>query len=869
MSALWRWFIARRLLAERSRTLLTVLGVALGVGVLVSVRLANRSAFASFSDTVDAVTGRANLQVAGTSEGFDERWFPFVLRAPDVDAAAPVVEAWVPARPGRRPPPRPDAPRGGWDETVLLLGVDPFREAPFARTAGPSDARAAAALAALLEPGAAAVPRAFAARHRLHAGDPLPILCSGRAETLRVRVMLATEALQQAYGGNVVIVDIATAQEALDRTGVIDRIDLRVDPERRDRVRAWLARRLPPGLTADLPRGRTRQIEELVAAFALNLTALSFVALFVAVFLIFNAVGLSVLRRRAELGMLRALGVTRAGIAALFLGEGAAIGLAGGLAGVGVGWLFARATLKAVSRTLTDLYLVRQAGSVRLDAGTVALGVALGGMAATLAALAPAIEAARTPPARAMREGAFVAPGRSALRRWTSGSLILLLAAAGVAWWTVGQHRPMGGFVSAFLALCGCAALSPAAVRAGEWLLGPPLARFGGITAVLGIRYLGAALLRSSVVVAAIAVSVGMTVALTLMVGSFRRTVDTWVTQTIRGDLYVEPVGHRDLGAATRLPGAFVAAVRALPGVRDVDSYRGTRLQVDGRLAWAAGVEFAVQARLDHLQFLPVAGRAPRARDVLARALASDGCVVTESFAHRHHVAAGDTLTLDVPAGRARLPVAGVFYDYSTDAGAVFVDRALYARLWRDPRTESVALYLAPGADADRVRRAVLAAAGPGLLLQVTPNQALRSRVLRVFDQTFRITWALQAIAVAVAVLGVFGTMTALVLQRARDLGVLRAAGALRAQVRAVVLVESGLLGAIGAALGCALGLVLALLLVHVINRQFFGWTIRFAPDPRVFLQAFAVMVPAALLAGLAPARHAARPVAAEAVREE
>jgi putative ABC transport system permease protein len=869
MSALWRWFTARRLLAERSRTLLTVLGVALGVGVFVSVRLANRSALGSFSETVDAVTGRANLQVAATSEGFDERWFPRVLRTPGVQAAAPVVEAWVPARPGRRPPPSRDAARNGWDETVLLLGVDPLRETPFARAAGPSDARTARDLAALLEPGAAAVPRALAARHRLRPGDPFPILCSGRAETLRVRVVLGAEGLQQAYGGNVVIVDIATAQEVLGRAGRIDRIDLIVDAGDRTAVQARLAAFLPPDLSAGLPRGRTRQIEELVAAFALNLTALSFVALFVAVFLILNAVGLSVLRRRAELGVLRALGVTRAGIATLFLAEGAAIGLAGGALGVGLGWLFARGTLHAVSRTLTDLYLVRQAGSVRLDAGTAALGVALGGAAATLAALAPALEAAATPPARATREGTFVALDRPALRRWTAAAFTLLVAAAGVALWTVGEHRPMGGFVSAFLALAGFAALSPEAVRAGEWLLGRPLVRVGGITAALGTRYLSGTLLRSSVVVAAIAVSVGMSVALTLMVGSFRRTVDTWVTQTIRGDLYVEPVGHRETGAATRLPDAFVSAVRAVPGVRDVDTYRGTRLLVNGRLAWAAGVEFAVQQRLDHLQFLPVRGHAPHAHDVLARALASDGCVVTESFSHRHGVTAGDTLTLDVPAGRVRLPVAGVFYDYSSDAGVVFVDHALYTRLWRDARTESVALYLVPGTPVDRVRRDVLAAAGPGLLLQVTPNQALRARVLRVFDQTFRITWALQAIAVLVAVLGVFGTMTALVLQRGRDIGVLRAAGALRAQVRAVVLVESGLLGAIGAGLGCVLGLVLALLLVQVINRQFFGWTIRFVPDPRVFVHAVAVMVPAALLAGIAPARLAARRVTAEAMREE
>ncbi len=214
------------------------------------------------------------------------------------------------------------------------------------------------------------------------------------------------------------------------------------------------------------------------------------------------------------------------------------------------------------------------------------------------------------------------------------------------------------------------------------------------------------------------------------------------------------------------------------------------------------------------------------------------------------------------------LPISGVFYDYTSDSGVLLMDRALYARLWSDDRTESMALYLDDGVDVAAVRERFLALAAPAIY-SATPNQSLRRRVLAVFDQTFQVTFALQAIAILVAVLGVIGALTGLILQRGREIGVLRAVGALRAQVRKMVLIESALLGLIGSLLGCISGVVLSLLLIHIINRQFFGWTIQATFPPEVFVQAVVLMVVTAVLAGIGPARLAATRVAAEAMRME
>jgi putative ABC transport system permease protein len=314
---------------------------------------------------------------------------------------------------------------------------------------------------------------------------------------------------------------------------------------------------------------------------------------------------------------------------------------------------------------------------------------------------------------------------------------------------------------------------------------------------------------------------------------------------------------------ATSLPLELVRAARALPGVAAVDTYRATPVTVDGLLSTEVGIDFRVQRDHGHLAFTD--GSDPGR--VLEGALADHAVIVTESFAHAHRLRAGDRLALPARGGADTVRVAGVFYDYSTEGGAVMMDAADFARRWGTDRVESLALYVTPGTDVERVRRAFVAVCGPERLMNVTPNAALRRRVLTIFDQTFQVTWALQGIAVLVAVLGVVSTLTALVLQRGREIGILRASGATRGQVRRMVLAESGLIGLAGSLLGCAAGVVLAVVLVSVINKQFFGWTVQFTLDPWVFVRAVVLMVAVSLLAGLVPAQLAATRVSAEAMR--
>jgi len=870
MFHLFRWISIRHLIHDKGRSALTIFSVAIGVAVFVSVRLANTSAMASFSDTVDAIAGASNLQVVGDSEGLDEQVFSQIRTVAGVQALAPVIQTYARANVGSAIGQAISSPSNDTDlyrqfnENLMVMGVDLLLEAPFARfTPASEQTDLQGTLAFIADPHAVAVTTTLADRHQLDLGDTLTVLSTGRPIPLTIRFIMASEELQYALGGNVVMMDIGVAQEVFQRIGKLDRIDLLVDPEQRAETIARIEALLPPQASVVQSQNRTQQVENMVGAFELSLTALSSIALFVAMFLIFNAIAMAVLRRRREIGMLRSVGVTRNQIAGMILTEALFIGVVGSLLGLGVGTLLAKLTLSSISRTLTTLYLVGHASTLHLDTATYVYGFLMGVIAALLAALVPALEASRTSPVVTVRQGILIEGMAVPIARWTLiGSGTLLLATL-ISAWTVAARNPWGGFISAFLMLAGFSLLAPICALGIEKIMGRVFRLTAHIEGMLGARYLKDAIARISVSVAALMVAVGMLVGMSIMVGSFRETVDLWITQSIRGDLYIEPAGRRGGGATVSIPPDIIKQARKLEGVAAVDTYRGVRMTYHDQIAFVVAIDFEVHQQFGRLQFLD--GRPSDV--VIAEAIANHGVLVTESFAYRHRVDAGDLVTLATPTGEQQLPIAGVFYDYSSDAGTIMMDVRHFGTLWKSSRTESMALYLTPGTAHEDVRKRFLTMVDNRLLMHITPNQDIRRRALIVFDQTFRITYALQAIAIVVAVLGVITTLTALILQRGREIGVLRAVGALKSQIRKMVLVESSLLGLIGAVMGCACGVALSILLIYVINKQFFGWSIRLFIDPWIFGQALALMVLTALLAGLAPARLAAGRGAADAMR--
>ncbi|BCS33222.1 permease [Luteitalea sp. TBR-22] len=872
MLRLFRQLILRHVRAEVLRTAITVVGVAAGIAVVLAIRLTNASAVRGFQTALDLTSGRAGLEIAGTGFGLDEQVLPqldwlraYGVTSPVIDGDILAVVGGGQAAPGS--PPR--------TELLRVLGVDILRDFPVRdyevgdAGAAPRPQTAADILGLLTDPSAAVITRAFADRHGLEVGDPLRVIVSDRPRDLRVRALLEAEGPARLLDGNFLLMDIAAAQWAFERLGRVDRLDVKLhDGVDIAVAEAAIAARLPVGLVVQRPSRRGQQVEQMLAAFHLNLTALSSIALLVGLFLVYNAVSVSVLARRQEIGTLRALGVTRRQVQALFLGEGAMFGVLGVSLGIPLARLLADATVGLTSATVNTLYVQAGAAPPRLGWVDLSLAVAVGVPLALLAAWLPAREAAAVPPTAVLR-GADRALARTARQGGTRVAAVALLVLAGLCSQAPPiAGLPLAGYVASFALVFGAALLMPLVLQSAARHGRATWYRLFGVGGWLAHAALGGAISRVAVSVAALAVSLAMMVAITVMVGSFRQTVVDWVGQSLKADLFVGPASRRSGARAPTISRAVEDVVRAHPEVVAVDAFVTVTMPYGNSLIYLGAGDFALQARVGGLRFKSAVGEdsrrqgrasGPAAAVALEAARGRDAVVVSEPFANRYGVQAGETVTLATPHGPGQFLVTGVYFDYSADRGVVMMDTATMARHFGAQRPTGLTVYLRDGERAAAVRDDLLSRLDGADGVFIYTNRALRAEVLRIFDGTFAITYALQAIAIVVALLGIIGTLMTLVIERRRELGILRAIGASRGQVRAMVIAEAAMLGSISQVAGLALGLLLALILVYVVNLQSFGWTIHLTIPWGALAQMSVLVVITTLLAGLYPAQRAMR----------
>ncbi len=845
--------LLRPLRRDRLRFALTVAGIAVGVATMAAILLANASVLASFSATVDVVAGKAGLTVLADGPGIPEETLARLawLRPRGV-ALVPAVFATA-------------ALEGG--DVVELLGIDPVTDPAVRDYRFAADESTLGRLFAIFDRNSVLVPAPLAERLGLSEGSTFRIFAGGAARQLRVAGILRLDGAARAAAGSILFADIATAQELFGREGLLDRIDLVLPEGLDDTSRAALEESvresLPPGVTVGRPERRTATVDRMVRSFRVNLTALGLIALLVGTYFVYSTLSISVLRRRTDIGTVRALGASARSVFLVFLAEGTALGVLGSLLGLGLGTLLAKAALAAVGGTATDFYLPQAAPSLALEPGALLTAFLTGLVTSILSALAPALEAAHVDPAATLRHGSVEASRRRAVKPLAvAGVALLLLAALATRPGPVGG-LPLFGFAAVFLVVAGVSLLSPFAVTQTALRSDRLAVRLLGVEARIARANLTGSLSRTAVAVAALSMGISMMVAVAVMVGSFRATVVDWVSETLKADLFVAPEGgSRALG---RLPEEVVGLLDRLPGIASADPFLSFEATTDGVPFTVGSGRFAVVAAHGDL---PMADGS-ETRESVRRALSRDEALVSEPYAVKFGIGPGDLVTLPALDGPFTLRVAGVYRDYSNDRGTVTVDRALFQRLFRMDGARSLALRLVPGVSPEEARRRILAATRGRFALRIQTNASLRDAALALFDRTFAVTYALEVIAVAVAVLGVFSTLLALVLERRREIGLLRVLGASAARVSRAVRYEAAALSALGIGLGVLAGAAMGWILIHVVNKQSFGWTIR-TDVPWTFLAgALALVLLATLAAAGRPARLAAATDAAAVLKEE
>ena len=837
---------------NRLRTILSIVGVALGVSVMLAIQLANQGSLRGFSAALDAVSGKAALEITCPPLGVAETLMPQLSWLREIGLATPVIEADVTAQTGQG------------SETLRLIGIDALRD-PALRDYAVTGATASGMelMTFLAQPDSVILTSSFAQRHHLKAGDTLALLIGDRRREVKVVQILGGDAAGKNYSAlaaqSLGVMDIANAQVALDRLGRVDRIEVRLhDDMPVEKAELMLAKHLPAGLTVQRPQRRSAAVEKMLAAFHFNLTMLSGIALVVGLFLIYNTISVAVMTRRSEIGMLRTLGITRGQVLRLFLGEALLLGIIGAVIGVPLAKLLAEGAILLTSTTVDTLYVATAAKVPPLTIWHWLAGLGIAVPLSLLASALPAREAALLSPVEAVRSDA----GASAAVN-SNGGVLGAAAPAGlclVAGLIAARQEPVFGLPlwGHFASLCAIMAAAfavPVALGFMAKIMRPLLARVFGIEGRLAASQIQASTARLSISVAALTVALALTVAIAVMVGSFRQTVLYWVDQTMGADLYIRPGTSPRSQSPPTFSEATLKILREQPDVLAFDGYRAMDLLFRDRIIKLGTGDFDVQ-----MQHGRIALKTPGDAKVILQLAKERGEIfVSESFALRFDVRERDAVTLNTPNGPHEFRIAAQFYDYSNDSGTIRMDQREFQKWFGDSLPTHVALYLKSGVDPDKVRADLLRQLVGRGLVAIFTNAGLRAEVLRIFDATFAITWALEIIAVLVAMAGVAATMLTLVLERRAEIRLLRIAGADAGQVRRTIVLESGILGLVSQVLGLIVGILLSLVLIHVINPQSFGWSIRFHTPWWFLIGSTVLTVAGTMLAGFYPAWRVTR----------
>ncbi len=839
----------RHLLRHPWEIVLTTLGVALGVGVVVSIDLAIQSSREAFRISTETVAGRATHRIAGSGTEIPESLYTHLRVEMDLSPAAPLVEGLLTS---------PDLA----GRPLRVLGVDPFAEGPF-RPFILGGASGLDVIALLSEGLGAFMGRETASRAGLRVGDTLRVLVNGRSRGIQLRGVLDPEDEFSRRGlHDLILMDVAGAQELLDSRGSLSRIDLILPDGVEGREAAEeIQGALPPGVRLEEAGARAAGLSQMVGAFDLNLRALSLLALIFGMFLIYNTLTFSVVQRRPLLGSLRSLGVTRREVMALVLGEAALVGIVGTGLGLLMGVVLGRGMVGLVTRTINDLYFVLSVEGLTVPALVLVKGAALGLASTLLAAVPPALEASMAPPRVTQTRSILEEKARRVVPM--AGTLGGGLLGLGGVLLLLPSRSVLLSFAGLFGVVMGLALLTPLTTVVLMKGAAPLANRTIGILGAMAARGVVTAMSRTAPAMAALVVAVSVTVGLGTMISSFRETVSRWLDGTLQADIYVSVPGLLSSRAQGTLDPEVVDVLSGTSGIQGVSTYREATVNAP------EGATRIVALSLDPRGEAAFSFKSGGGREGFRAFREGRGVFLSEPLAYHRNLAVGDSVVLSTEKGAAHFSVAGIFFDYGSDQGVMMMSRESYDAHWTDEGVTSLGLFVAPGRTVEEVLTLLRARVPGDQQVQIRSNRALRAASLEVFDRTFAITGVLRFLAFLVAFIGVLTALMALQFERSRELGVLRANGLTPGQVWKLVTAQTGIMGLVAGVLAVPAGLTLALVMIFVVNKRSFGWTLQLQVGPEILIQAVLLALLGALLAGILPAWRMARTSPAMALREE
>lgn len=827
---------------ELLKTVVSVIGMALGIAVYFAIRTALWNSWQSFVTSTQLLFPKDQVCLEGKGGEINEQIIPQVLALPGLEHLEPQSSRFVEARAG-------DSSLS----TVQVLGVD---------TIGTQHKNSSLSSAPLLkDPHAIFVSPEIA---RKASRNSLALVVNGVVREFTIGGEIPFSRLNEVFGNQVVLIDIAYFQDIFGSWGKVDQLCLSFSRQQSRSDIEENLRSLSPNISLSSPDENARHAQKMSESFRLNLIFLAAISLFVALFLVYNTTSYSVLKRRHDLAILRSLGASSRQLFVFLSLESIVLGLLSALLGVVLGYFFALTAVKIVSSSFSTLYLPVQVKKVHWRTDLLIQCLFLGPMLSFLGGLIPVSEIIRRPPRHALASR----DGEESFQRWLPLLFFFGLFLFGCAFVTSQEDLLKKSIYMGFL--------PPSFLLVGIVFIVPFLLFFGVKAAraiaiagsrpelLLAVDHISASLRRSSMATSAITVATGMFVGISIMILSFRHTVNDWIEHVTKADIYVSANSHLSGPTQGYLPNEVINSLQQLPEVEDFDWISTAKITIDNRQVRVNGVRFETITRHHRLLFkLPMTDA-----ELDNLFVDTQQVLVSETFANRTQLKVGDTFILPGLHTGQKMQIGNIFYDYSSDQGVILIQDRVFERIFSNSQKHAISLYLHKDVDPEIVCQKIRQMFATYTLV-IRSNKTLRTEVLKVFDDTFRITYALQGIALLISVLTLLNTVLMLMLDRTREFAVLRAIGASVSSLALMVAYETLLLGIFAVIAAFVLGFSLAGVLVFVVNKFFFGWSIRFLFPTEIFFTTSVTLIALAVLTGLIPGFFAAKRIPSTALNYE
>ncbi|MGQ9799517.1 MAG: ABC transporter permease [Ignavibacterium sp.] len=824
---------------------LSILGIAIGVAIVVSIEIANFSSAKAFVLSINAVAGKATHQIIGTSEGIPDSFYTYLRIEKGYKNIAPVIESYVSLIDTNK-------------KVFKLLGVDFFAERPFRDYSSGASASIDGELKDFLtKPNSIILSRESLNSLGKFIADTIAVLINGIERNLFIVGLITEDEQNKSALENLFITDIATAQELTNKIGVIDYIDVIVNTPAEEEE---LKNLLPEGFQLIKSGSRSQTAEQMIEAFDINLTSLSLLALIVGLFLIYNTMTFSVVQRKILIGTLRSIGVMSNEISKIILLEALIIGIIGTILGFTLAYFISKFLIVFISQTINDLYYVVSVREIYISPMIIIKGASLGIIATILSAIKPAKEASR------------VHPRSSMIRSEQESSLlkkVISMSIAGIVFIVVGvlvliipSKNIWLSYIGILPIIIGFALSTPVIIITFEKIFSPVYKKLFGITGKMASRSIIQNISRTYIAIAALALAVAATVGVGTMISNFRSTVINWLEARLKADIFISAPSLISRRNDTVLSEEILTKIKSLDGVKDINFYREIELFQEGKRYHiiATGLSKRSYSGFRFKEGNP---------DEVWNLFENGEILLSEPFAYKYDLNVGSVLSLKTDYGKKDFRVAGIYYDYASDQGLITINYDHFKKYWKTEGVSGISIFVDDGYSINEVKEKIQSLETNGQQLLVRTYKFLRDSSIEIFDRTFLIAKVLEILSVIVAFIGILSSLMSLQLERKRELGILRANGLLPSQLFKIVNLQTLIMGFTAGVLSLPLGNILAVILVYIINKRSFGWTMQFEILPSIMIEAMIVSLAAAFLAGIYPGIKMSRTSTANALRDE